>query len=170
MLCFIAFKYSGTCEVTMKVKLYTGKSISQYRQTTNILWIHVLVLSLHIIWHEFLFVIQHSTKWFGLLNVHCEGSTIWSTHPHHNTMKHSIWKLPFIGEERRNVYEECSTLTLVTKTMDMLFNKSLINHLNLFPIRLLHQFWISSTTYKWITRKAWVLCNLPNVHVDFSYV
>ena len=37
---------------------YLLENTLHYRQTTNILWIHVLVLSLHIIWHELLLVFQ----------------------------------------------------------------------------------------------------------------
>ena len=43
--------FSNTSEVTTQVKRAIGKAT----QATNILQIHVLVLSFHIIWHDFLF-------------------------------------------------------------------------------------------------------------------
>ena len=36
--------FTNTCEVTMQLKCYIGKALLHYRQTTNILPIHVLVL------------------------------------------------------------------------------------------------------------------------------
>ena len=127
----ILILFTNTCEVMMQVKPYIRKIILQYRRTTNILRIYVPVLSLHIIWHDFLFIFQRSTTWFRFLSMtfylRCKGSMFICSHTHHNAVMYSIWELPFIGEERRAVYEECSALTLVTKTMDMLFNKSLKN-------------------------------------------
>ena len=51
MLCFIAFRFSRVTEVTMQVKRAIGKAILHEQ-------IHVLVLSLHIILHDLLFVSQ----------------------------------------------------------------------------------------------------------------
>ena len=49
MLCFIAFRFSRVTEVTMQVKRAIWKAIIHKQ-------IHVLVLSLHIILHDLLFV------------------------------------------------------------------------------------------------------------------
>ena len=63
MICFTAFKnIHNTFEVMMQVTLfwegYVVESVLHYRQTTNILWIQVHVLSHHIIWLDFLCVLQ----------------------------------------------------------------------------------------------------------------
>ena len=54
--------FTNTCEVTMQVKHWAVECISLYRQTTDILQIHVLVLRLYIILHDLLFV-KISTTW-----------------------------------------------------------------------------------------------------------
>ena len=47
--------FTNTCEVTMQVKRAIVKAILH---KLPILQIHVLVFSLHIIWHDLLFVFQ----------------------------------------------------------------------------------------------------------------
>ena len=51
------------CSNDAGVKRYKGRhrveSVLHYWQTTNILPIHVLVLSLHIIWYDLLFVFKY---------------------------------------------------------------------------------------------------------------
>ena len=61
---------------------------------TNIIRVVVLALSLHIIWHDFLFIFQRSTTWFRFLYMtfylRCKGSTFLCSHTHHNAVMYSI--------------------------------------------------------------------------------
>ena len=115
--------FTNTCEVTMQLKCYIGKALLHYRQTTNILPIHVLVLikSPHYFAQLPVYVVCFPNVIKTLLHgfdPHIYILPVLQIFPCSYLVpvlipmqQHSIHAdLPFIGVERREIYEECSAV------------------------------------------------------------
>ena len=89
--CLQMFTY--TCDAG-KLRLYVGKTC--ITQTTNILRIHLPVLSLHIIWHTMFFNLKknllHSFDPYTCITfyLHCICAMFLGAHAHRNAMERSI--------------------------------------------------------------------------------
>ena len=102
--------FTNTCVVTMPVKCAIGKAtLHKQVETTNIKWIHVLVLSLHIILHNFFSFlnVKSSPKWLSSLYITiylcCKCSTFLCARTPHNAMKCSI-EICLLQAQRKHLW------------------------------------------------------------------